>query len=181
VKCQASVTEYLMLVIMIVFIALIAMVMMFGFQLFSVGSEQMESQERKSLFMLQSFISSTILNNPQYQKGSVFDDSRLTVATCDGIEALFGHGLWAEVRVLPDEAVCNDLLGFQQRKCLRELQEEAGTKCTTQNYPQCSIWTFCDENKEDRMMYRSIPVNVYRKMNSTLQLGVLTVGTGTGD
>ncbi len=180
-KCQASVTEYLMLVIMIVLIALIAMVMMFGFQLFSVGSEQIESQERKSLFMLESFISSPALNNPNYQKGSVFDDSRLTVAACEGIEALFGNGIWAEVRVLPDEGVCDDLTGYRQRSCLREVREEAGTRCTTQNYPQCGVWTFCDENKEDRMMYRSIPVNVYRKMNSTLQLGVLTVGIGTGD
>jgi len=181
VKSQASVTEYMVLVMMIVIIVLIAMLLIFGFQFFTVGSEQLKSRERRSLFLLESFISSTALNNLQYQKGSVFDDSKLTVASCEDLETLLGKGWFAEIMVLLDESVCYDQPTWKKNKCLRDLRKQASIVCTNQNYPFCNIWRFCEQNKRDRMIYRSIPVNVYRKMNNTLELGVITVGVQTGD
>jgi hypothetical protein len=177
---QASLAEYLVLVLMIVLIAFIALLMVFGFQFLSVGSERMKGQERRSLFLLESFISSTALSNLQYQKGSVFDDSKLTVASCDELETLLGRGFWAEVRALPDESACDGMPRWQMNVCLRKLREGAGTTCTAQSYPDCSVWTFCQKNKRDRMVYRSVPVNIFRKMNGTLELGVLTVGIEAG-
>jgi len=62
--------------------------------------------------------------------------------------------------------------------CLRDSVKVENTLCTKLNYPECSIWRFCE--KADKMMYMSIPVNVYRKMNETTELGVLTVGVPSG-
>ncbi|MBN2330825.1 MAG: hypothetical protein JXC85_03345 [Candidatus Aenigmarchaeota archaeon] len=173
---QASIAEYLVLVLMIVFIAFMALLMIFGFQFFSVGSEQTKSLERRSLFLLESAISTTALNNLQYQQGSVLDDSKLTAATCEDLETLLGKGWYAEVRAIPDDSVCDDMPRYLMNACLKNLRLAAGTSCTTQNYPDCNVWEFCQKNERDRMMYRSIPVNIYRKMNGTLQLGVLTIG-----
>lgn len=177
---QASLTEYMTLVLMIVFIAFIALLLIFGFQMLGAGSERLESIERRSLFMLQSFISSPALNNPWYHQGSVFDDSKLTAASCDDLEAIFGGGLYAEVRVIGDESVCESRSAWQKRRCLQDIRQRAGTLCTTQNYPLCGVWRFCDGNKEDRMIYRSIPVNVHRKINNTMEMAVLTVGIKGG-
>lgn len=173
---QASVMEYLALVMMIVFIALVAVLLVFGFQIFTAGSQQQVSQERKSLFMLQSFISSTALTNLNYQQGSVFDDSKLTAASCSDMEKMFGEGIFVNISVIPDEGVCNNMPSWRQRICLENLRRDASTLCTTGVYPNCNIWTYCEHNKADRMIYRSIPVNIYRKMNGTIQLGSLTVG-----
>ena len=177
---QVSIAEYLVLVLMIVFIAFIALLMIFGFQFFSVGSEQTKSLERRSLFLLESAISTTALNNLQYQKGSVLDDSKLTVASCEDLETLLGKGWWAEVRAIPDESVCQDMPRYLMNACLSKLRKAAATSCTTQNYPDCNVWEFCQKNEAERMMYRSIPVNIYRKMNGTLQLGVLSIGIPSG-
>lgn len=177
---QASIAEYLVLVLMIVFISFIALLMIFGFQFFSVGSEKTKSLERRSLFLLESAISTTALNNLQYQKGSVLDDSKLTAASCEDLETLLGKGWWADVRALADESVCHDMPRWQMNVCLNKLRKAAGASCTTQNYPDCSVWSFCQKNKRERMIYRSIPVNIYRKMNGTLQLGVLTIGIPSG-
>jgi hypothetical protein len=179
-KSQVNLAEYMVLVLMIVFIIFIALLMIFGFQFLSVGSEQMKSRERRSLFLLESFISTTALNNLNYQKGSVFDDSKLTVASCEDLQSMLGMGWWAEVRVLVDDSGCDDLPRWQISKCKSDLRKEAETMCTTQNYPRCNVWVFCEQNKRDRMIYRSIPVNVYRKMNSTVDLAVVTVGIYAG-
>ena len=175
-RAQASLTEYMTLVLMIVFISFIALLLLFGFQMFGAGSARVESTERMSLFVLQSFISSPALTNPWYHQGSVFDDAKLTAASCDDIEAIFGAGIYAEIAVLGDESVCKQRSIWMERRCIRELNERIATPCTTQNYPNCGAWKICEGNKESRMVYRSIPVNVFRKINNTVQMAVLTVG-----
>jgi len=180
-KSQADVMEYLVLVIMIMLIAFFVLLLVFGFQLFTAGSEQAVAKERRSLFLLQSIISSNMLNNPQYQTGSVFDDSKLTVIRCEDIEKLFGEDAWINITVLKDESVCDNVAPeWRKRNCIKALKEEANTLCTTNNYPKCNVWTFCGENKKERMIYRSIPVNIHRKINGTIELGVLTVGVPGG-
>jgi len=177
-KSQAAITEYLVLVIMIVLIAFIAVVLLFGFELLNTGTEQAKSRERRALFTLESFAASTALNGPQYQKGSFFEDARLTAATCGDLENLFGSGWWAEVRVLKDKAYCDSLPVWRRSKCQQDMRREENIVCTKQNYPSCGIWRFCA--REEKMIYTSVPVNVYRKINNTVDLGILTVGIPSG-
>ena len=177
-KAQVSLTEYMVLILMIALIAFLALFLMFGFQMMEAGSERTKLRERKLLSLVETFVSSTVLNDLRFQKGSVFEDSKLTAASCADLEDLFGGDLWAEVRVLKDRSVCDDLRSWQKSVCLRDSVKVENTLCTKQNYPECSIWRFCE--KADKMMYMSIPVNVYRKMNETTELGVLTVGVPSG-
>ena len=179
-KSQADVMEYLVLVIMIMLIAFFVLLLVFGFQLFTAGSEQAVAKERRSLFLLQSIISSNMLNNPQYQTGSVFDDSKLTVIKCEDIEKLFGEDAWINITVLKDESVCDNFAQGRKRNCIKVLKEEANIPCATSNYPKCNIWTLCEKNTKERMIYRSIPVNIHRKINGMIELGVLTVGVPGG-
>jgi hypothetical protein len=178
-KGQVAVTEYMVLVLMIAIISFLVVVLIFGFELFSTGSQQSVGREKTTMFLMKSFTSSNILTDLRYQKGSVFDDSKLTIASCNDLVTLFGYDFYAEIRVLEDKAVCDDLYWYQQPQCIRDLEAKENIQCSDAVYPECSTWKFCD--KEQRMTYRSIPVNVYRKMNGTVALGVLTVGVPTGD
>jgi hypothetical protein len=177
-RSQVAVTEYMVLVFMIAIIIFFAVILIFGFEVFTVGSEQMTSRERTAMFTLQSFLSSSVLNDPDHPKGSVFDDSRLTAADCSELEQLFGEDWYAEVRVVTDTSPCDGLSVWMRRACLRGLYEKDGTVCSEQNYPECGTWSFCE--KADRMVYRSVPVNIYRKINGTMEIGVLTVGVPSG-
>ena len=173
-KGQAAITEYFVLIFLIAMIAVIAVIMVFGFQMLGTGAEKANARERNALFIAEGILSSGALNSPQFPKGSVLDDSRLTAASCADLWSLLGEGWHAEVRVLRDRSACDGVQAWLKTKCLADLRKAEGAVCTDQSYPSCSVWRFC-EKKED-MIYFSVPVSVYRKMNGTMDLGVLTVG-----
>ena len=177
-KGQADMTEYLVLVIMIMLIAFIAVIMIFGFQILNIGSGQSASTERRALFMLEAFSASSMLGNTDFPKGTVFEDSKLTVATCDWLSSMLGQGWWAEARVITDKSRCGQEQPWLKNKCLQDLRKVEGTVCTKQNYPSCSIWRFCQQS--EKMVFMSMPVNIYRKLNGTMELGVLTIGVPSG-
>lgn len=177
-KSQTAVTEYMVLVFVIVIISFITVIMVFGFGVMDACSAKALNRERTAMFLLNTFSSSPSLTNPSYQKGFVFDDSKLTVASCRELEMLFGEGWHAEVMVIKDRAGCDELPVWRRGMCLRSTYETERVLCTQNNYPECSRWVFC-EKKED-MVYSSVPVNVYRKINGTVELGVLTLGVSSG-
>lgn len=183
-KAQAPVIEYLMMVLMIMFIIFLTMVMLFGFELFSSGSEQSYEKDRRSLTLMQYMISSPALTDLHYTKGSVFDDSKLTAATeeCKALQEIFGYGWFAKVKIYHDRTKCDNpsfSLG-RKRMCYDGLDSLEGVRCNSQNYPDCSIWILCESEKKDRMLTRTLPVNIHRKMNGTIALGSLTVGVMGG-
>jgi hypothetical protein len=188
VRGQTDIMEYAVLVVMIMFVILFVVALIFGFQMIQTGSEKSKDIEAESLFVLRNMISSPIMNNPQYQKGSVLDDAKLTVMTCEDVEALFGEGVWVQVVSFFEKPDC-DVPGMspgEVYECTQSFDDIAAvenTECTGagQNaYPQCGKWTFCEDNRAERMIYRSVPVNVYRRMTGVISLGALTVGIRGG-
>jgi len=174
---QTEVMEYTVLIFMIMFIIFFVLIMVFGMQFISTGIEKSETMEKQSLFVLQNMLASKALGSSQQQKQSVFEDVKLTVATCEDIEELYGRGIWVNItmyRELPD---CDGLAYPEFGECEDEktaIEEMNAVECDETTYPECGYWTFCD--REDRMVYRSVPVNIYRKMDNRLGIGVLTIG-----
>ena len=179
-KGQAELMEYMIFMFLIVFIIIFVVGLVFGFQFLSSGSSYEEEMEKNTLMDMQGFLSSSAVKNPNYPQVTVLDDSKLTALkastiSCEDIEKLFGAGVWIEVRIFLDTSHCEDLTAWEKQQCINSVTAME-KECDKSLYPKCSIWTFCGSNKEDRMIYRSLPVNVYRKMENMNYLGVLTLG-----
>jgi hypothetical protein len=188
VRGQTEIMEYTVLIVMIMFIIIFVVAVIFGFQMLQTGSEKSKDIEAESLFIMRDMTSSQIINNPKYQKGSMLDDSKLTVMTCEGVEALFGEGVWVQVVSFYEKPDCNilGLSGGERASCIQNYNaivavENRECTGTGQNaYPECGKWTFCEENRAERMIYRSVPVNIYRKMSGIVSFGALTIGIAGG-
>ena len=174
--------EYMVFLIMIVFIILFVMLIVFGSQFISAGSEYARGMEQKSLFITQNVISSPVMGSLSYQS-SVFDDSKLSVMTCDDVNDLFGAGIYMEIRIVQDIeslSACDEYRPGTQifDICERREKEKFNATCTEgenhEEYPDCYIWRFCEEEKPDT--FRTIPVNVYRKIDGSMKLAVLKIG-----
>lgn len=181
-KGQAAIMEYMIFILLVMFIIAFVLVMIFGFQILSLGSDYSNELESRSLSVLQSMLASQIINSPQYQKGSVLDDSTLTVMTCEDIKDMLGENVYVEVSSIFEKPSCAGLGTFEQIQCneaVDDIIESENEVCTKTNYPNCGSWKYCD--KKDRMIYRSVPVNILLKMNKSVSLGVITVGIGSGE
>ena len=185
---QAEIMEYAIFVIIAVFIIAFVLFMVFGFQFLSAGSEASQETERQSLVLLQSLLSSRTLGNLQYQKLSVLDDSKLTAAMsldCSDIETLFGQGVWINVTAFTEIPDCSGLTlstGWVECDEARSrILETSSEMCSDTNYPDCGMWVLCEENRQERMTYRSVPVNIYRKLENRVGIGVITIGLGVGN
>ena len=182
---QVAIMEYMVFVILAVFMIAFVLVMIFGFQILSIGGDYSAEVDDRSLFILQSILSSKIINVPQYQKGSVLDDAALTIIECEDLIAMFREEIYVEVKSFYEKPNCEGLNGWDRNKCEDEIEDiEAieSTDCTEDpdaSYPQCGRWTFCDQ--KDRMVYKSVPVNIFRKMEQRTSLGVITVGLNRGE
>jgi len=175
-KGQVAIMEYVVLLIMIVFIILFLLLMVFGFELMGSETGRSEDLDRRSLFTLQRMTSSEIINSPSFQKGSVFDDAKLTALNslgCDDFRGLYGQETWAKVERIFEKETCHPIYNPD---CNDYIESIENVECTPSIYPHCGYWEFCDENKGPRMMYRTVPVNVYIKMNETTVLGALSIG-----
>lgn len=181
-KGQSEVMEYIALMFMIMLVIIFVLAMIFGFQFISAGAGEAEDMERASLATLQRIISSKALGGTQYQKLSFLDGTKLTVATCEDVESLFGAGIWINVTAYHEIPDCTGLAtNGPWQACNKEktgIEELSGEQCTDQNYPDCGYWEFCSENIEERMSYRSVPVNIYDKAADMLGSGVVTIGIG---
>ncbi|MBN1896304.1 MAG: hypothetical protein JW789_01070 [Candidatus Aenigmarchaeota archaeon] len=184
---QIQIMEYMMLILMIMFITLFALVLIFGFQFITLGTSYSTELEGKSMFMLQKMLSTNLLTSPAFQKVSVFEDAKLTVMTCDDIRDIFGEDVYVEISAFHDIPSCEGLGGYELYECestVEDVLDSEKTVCTSSNYPECSMWKY-EENdgckKLPRMVYRSVPVNIYRKFSSTVSMGVLTIGVIGGD
>ena len=171
-KGQVAVMEYMVLVIMIVFIIFFVIVIIFGFQFLDAGGDYAKGLEERSLFITQNVISSPVIRNLQY-RNSVFDDSKLTVMDCDDIKSIFGYAVYMEITTVFDDSPCDGVV-YRPDDCIRELERRMSVVCTADNYPDCAVWRFCED--EEPKVFRTLPVNIYRKMNNTMTLGSLKIG-----
>lgn len=186
-KGQAAVMEYMILILMTMFIIFFVVAMIFGFQFIEAGSSYSKDMEARTLFVLQNMLSSPAINIPESQKGSVLEDAKLSVMTCEDMESLFGEGIWVQVGTFYEKPVCEGIIPSERIACMyyrNEIEAIASRDCTGRgqnDYPECGTWTYCtDENKFGRMIYRSVPVNIYRKMEDAMMMGTLTVGISGG-
>jgi hypothetical protein len=180
-KGQAPVMEYIAFLFMAVLVIITLLFLVFGFQFMTMGSDAASGTEKRSLFLLQSMISSDVTRATSYQSMSVLEDAKLTALArvdCTEFQSVFGDGIWINITIYMEKPDCEGL-GSDYYDCMTlrdEISVMQATPCDDTNYPNCGTWTFCDENKAGRMVYRSVPVNIYRKMEKRLSLGVLTVG-----
>ena len=178
---QSEIMEYMIFVLLTMFIIIFVIFMIFGFQIIDLGGERTAAIEEKSLFVLETLLSSQTLGVQHYQKGSVLDDAVLTVMSCEDIVDMFGERVYLEIRTFIDKPNCDEpgMTGLQRSRCRSErtaITAKENVECDTNSYPDCYVWRYSGCEKTDEMVYRSVPVNVLRKMNSTVALGVMTVG-----
>jgi hypothetical protein len=143
--------EYVLLTFFAVLVLFTMAFFLTGWQITGAQSQRQELTLQKSLFILKSFSSSPYINRQGFDEGSMFEDSKLTVLTCDDMKTFLGSGWWAEINITGSKQECN-----------------SGT------YPECGSWKFCEASGEN-IVYE-VPVNVYRKTKGVVEIATLRVG-----
>ncbi len=153
---QAHMMEYILLTVFIIILMIAFMIMMTVFQIGGVRSEGAENVYRQSIIITRFVVNTPYLNNPRFSDGSVLDDSKITTVNCTELKKVIGTGWFAFVHIPgePEEILCDE---------------------TT--YPDCNKWIICDKTEIRReTCVHEVPVNIYRKMDDTIDIGILTVG-----
>ena len=150
-KGQAHIMEYVLLTFFILLILVLLMFFVTGWQITSTQFQAGETLDDEAMFLLRAFSGSPVLNRASFGEGSMLEDSKLTVLTCQDLESMFGEGWFAKVEVLDDSVECNE-----------------------GNYPLCGSWKFCERPGDFRGL--DVPVNVYRKTDGRVDIAILTVG-----
>ena len=182
-KSQSELMEYVIMTVIVIVIIFLVVIFIFGFQYISASGDSMRLQEQRLDYLLDSFIESPLLNKPGYPQGLMLDDSKLTALaglqnpdSCTLLEGQFGSGWYAEIKVVLDPAQCAGLTGGWLINCMRQQSANENRLCADASYPECGRWEFCSQNREERMTYITMPVNVYRKINNTVSWAVLKIG-----
>jgi len=186
-KGQTAIMEYMIFVFMAMVIIFFVVALIFGYQIMQSSSRKYSAVEENTMFALHKMMTTPLISTPEYQKSAVLEDAKLTVLTCEDVRQLFGEGLWVQVKAFYEKPDCTGIRNPAQRlACQHErndIEQTESRECTgsgQNDYPDCGTWTFCPENRKERMVYRSLPVNIYRKMDNTVMLGSLTVGVSGG-
>lgn len=154
---QSQMMEYMLLTVFIIILMVSFMIMMSVFQVGSVRSENAETIYKQSLVVTRFMTNNNYLNNPRFPDGSMMDDSKITMVNCTELKKVLGTNWFAFVRI-PGE-----------------MPEDI--ECTIDTYPDCNLWVICDKKKfKGETCVHEVPVNVYRKMDDKIEIGILSVG-----
>jgi len=189
-KLQSGLMEYLIFIVIVMALIFAIVIFIFVWQFFSLGGEQAQLTDKKLDYLLDAFVESPVINNPNYQRGLVFDDSKLTAIAslgpegCQMLESSMGSGWYAEVNISMIFDQCENIRDdggswwqVRYRDCVNDLSGKYTRACTSANdYPNCGVWKFCVQNRDEKMKYITMPVNIYRKMNNTVVMGTLKIG-----
>ncbi len=148
---QAQLMEYVLLGFFLILIIVLITFFRPRWQISTTRSEQRRLIHAKAEFLLRAFTNSPYINKNTYKEGSMLEDSKLTSITCEDLEKLYGTGWFAEVESLEFDNECNDM-----------------------DYPLCGKWSYC--KKDGNAEIFEIPVNIYRKTTSEIDIGFLRVG-----
>lgn len=186
-KGQTAIMEYMIFVLMAMAIIFFVVVLIFGYQIMQSSGAKYRATEENTMFAIQKIMTTPLISTPEYQKSAVLEDAKLTVLTCDDVQHLFGDGLWIQIKAVYEKPDCTGINNLPQRmQCINKrhaIEQIESRECTESGqdyYPDCGTWTYCSSNRGERMVYRSLPVNIYRKMNDTVMIGSLTVGVSGG-
>ncbi len=156
-KAQTGMMEYIFMSLLVVIVIVILVLFLGWWNAMQLGMEQKRIADDRALFFMKHIISSEYF----VKENSVFDDSKLTAATmdpsfCKDFSDVFGSNWYFDVKIIDNNP---------------------DIKCTVTDYPDCNHWTFCEPaHIPKRKNIYNIPVNVYRKINETYALALLTVG-----
>ena len=165
-KGQFGMMEHLLMAVILLMVIVAAMFFFFGFQ--STKSKGAAFKDDISKILL----TTNLLSKSPFlvKEDGIFDDSKLVGFTgayarqgCEEVSNITGPACITVERVLAagDKNEC-DPVNFQER-----------------GKNACNVWTICNEvclqlqNKQSRGL--SIPVNIFRKLENRVDLGVLTV------
>ncbi len=154
---QANIMEYILLTFFIVLIIAVLMLFVSGWLVSTSLSKQSDYDYRRALFLTKLIANSPELNRKGYSEGSMLEDSKLTVTTCEQLRKTFWPDIFMKVSI-PGKNNCTmyDYIN---------------------NYDNCGLWEFCTMNGVDKEKISfEIPVNIYRRMSDKVEIGVLTVG-----
>lgn len=151
-KGQIHMLEYVLMAFLVLLLIFLIVFFLTGWQLSAIESGQTEARRNRAEFLLRAFTSSPYINRDTYKEGSMFEDSKLTSVTCDGLQKVYGKGWFAEIESL-------------------EFEEE----CTAANYPLCGKWSYCRIEGRGATIFE-LPVNIYRKATGEIDIGILRVG-----
>ena len=152
---QAQLMEYIILILFVMIIIVMLALFLTGWQISNIEYERQKSFEKKAMFLTKSLITSPYLNKKGYEEGSMFEDSKLTVLTCEDLQQIFGMDWWVEIQLV------DSMLSDQE--------------CNEESFPMCGKWTFCKDEKKQYISFE-IPVNVYRKISGDVNIAIMRVG-----
>lgn len=156
-KGQAHIMEYFLLSFFIMIMIVMIVILLVTYQVGTASSDESDLKFQKAMFLLKSFSNSPFLNRLGYKEGSMLEDSKLSAMLalpCEDLQEIFGGNWFAEV----------DLVG----------SPFSGVVCDLVNYPKCGAWKYC--SREGSSTAYDIPVNIYRKSESRVEIGILKVG-----
>ena len=151
--------EYLLLSFFVLMVIIIIIIFLTWWQFSQLSMEAHGQEKQRSEEMLMRLINSPVLVN----ENSVFDDSKLAAAmsfgtvACSDLEPMLGEGWFIRVEVISNP----------------------GPDCATaSDYPDCAAWELCTRppGTYESNYSLTLPVNVFRKAESRMDLGVLTAG-----
>lgn len=150
-KGQAGLMEYILLTFFIMIVVVVLIFFLIGYQITQFTLEKQEASGDRALGLAKRITSSELFAKEE----GVLDDGKLTGLSlagndlCPELEKLFGPDVFFSVRIVgePEE------------------------RCTQASYPDCTFWTFCEE--EGNRVAVDLPVNVYRNAGLRLPSGIL--------
>ncbi len=155
-KGQFGIMEYMLLSVFLIAILVVGIFLLSGFQQVKTKGETTKELTSKQLLSMNILTHSSL-----FTKGDKLDDSKLQTFTdaesCDDIEKIVGQQTCIQIEALLPSA--------------REDKE-----CDLGSYPECNKWTLCKDVCVSKGSFRilTLPVNIYRKIQNRVDLGVLT-------
>lgn len=148
---QLDMMEYLIMALFMLVVVTAIVFFLFGWEFGASRRAELDRANLQSLFMINIFTHSGFFT----KSDSMLDDSKLMVAKCEDMEAIFGRKLCINIT-----------------SALFVGEEE--TTCTLSNYPNCNQWVICPDlcSRKDLTGY-DVPVNIYRRVDGKTGLGIL--------
>ncbi len=155
-KAQFGIMEYILLSVFLIAILLIGIFLLSGFEQVKSRGETTKEFTTKQLLSMNIITHSSLFAKEEY-----LDDTKLeTLAeteSCSDLQKLTGQQACIEVEALLPSA--------------REERE-----CGLGTYPNCNKWILCKDVCASKGGFRilTLPVNIHRKIQDRVDLGVLT-------
>ena len=167
-KGQFGMMEHLLMAVVLLMVIVAALFFFFGFQ--STRSKGVDLRES----MGKALLTTNLLSKADMltREDGVFDDSKLAVFLdkdgCEEIKRIAGRAC-LKIETVRPEIGDEEILECEYNNLNYDVSEEE----------QCYKWTICGdvctELKGKKSRGFSIPVNIFRKIENKVELGVLTV------